>query len=326
MRQDSGGELLRRMSARRRRDNLIVGVIAVMAVIGGGSTLLGWVIPDRAAKAPDSVPAIVGRAQLAGAFAEEFVVTYLSATDSRRDAIGKFIGNAGTVTLPKTRRQVSEPSITHVFRAVATESVDVWSVTVSVLVGEGVGADVGTRQYYRVAVSVARGALRALALPALVDGPSTGSDLALVYSTPCAAESPLGAAVSGFLTAYLTGSGDLTRYSTVNSGIRAPSPPPFAALDSVTVSADHSRCGSGATTVRLLATVTPRNRDATAAPLAYPLTTVLVEGQWLVRSLDPIPGLSEPLTVVSGGPPEAPPAATPGPSTSAAPVPSATHN
>ncbi|WP_245721140.1 conjugal transfer protein [Nocardia pseudovaccinii] len=327
---DSGEELLRRMAARRRRDNAIVAVIAVLAVLGGGRTILGWFADKPVAKSPDTMStAIIGHARLAESFAEEFVVTYLSASSGQQERLGEYVGGGQQINLPATGRQVSDPIVVFTSRNLSTDAFDVWSVTVSVRVAKtGAGAS-GNREYYRVAVSVAAdGRRRALAVPAAVEPPGRGIDLVLGYQNPCGAESPLAQVASGFLSAYLTGSGDIARYTVPNSGIAALRPAPFTSAETTTVSSDDAGCGVGGSNARVLVTVNPKTASGAAPTLAYPLTMIQTAGQWQVEYLDSMPELREPMTVVaanegSGGAPTS--TATSAPS-SAVSIPPATQN
>lgn len=326
MREDSGQQLLRRMTARRRRDNIVFGVLAVLAVIGGVTAVASWLLPGPPAPSSDPTVATVGHSHLVGSFAEEFVVAYLSATEAQRDRLVKYVDVPPQVTLPKSRRPVTDPAVVYVRRTEATEPLEVWSVTISARIGPDTSA---VRQYFGVGVSLVNGRPRALALPALVDGPAQGVPMAQAYSASCVTDSPLAAAVSGFLAAFLTGTGDLSRYTSVDAGIAAPVPPPYTGIESITVSSDDSSCGTARSQARVLATVTPKDRDGPTTTLAYPLQMVRATGQqWQVHEVEIVPALANPLTIVTGGPafPSASATPTPTSSTSTATIPPPVHN
>ncbi|MQY23651.1 hypothetical protein NRB20_67820 [Nocardia sp. RB20] len=310
------------MAARRRRDNVVVAVLAVLAILGGGHTILGWFATPPRGPSDDTTTKILGRSELAESFARDFVVTYLSASANQQDEIAQYVSSGQQVTLPATGRQVADPAVVFAEREVSNPQLEVWAVTISARVGKAAAAPASTaatssssgttsaasksasagpgRQYYRVAVSVGAGRVRALTLPAAVDAPGRGSDLALANQNSCNADSPFGQVVSGFLTAYLTGSGDLSRYTVPNSGIVAPTPAPFVSVETAMVAAENSGCGTSGATARILATVNPKATDGAAPTLAYPLTMVLSAGKWQVQSIDPLPPLRNPLTVVVG--------------------------
>ncbi|MGK8489585.1 conjugal transfer protein [Nocardia asiatica] len=326
---DTGEALLRRMAARRRRDNIVVAVLAVLAVLGGGHAILSAFDAGPPPPSDDSTTAIVGRAQLAGSFAEQFVVTYLTSIAGQQDRIGEFVGSSQQIALPSSARQVSDPSVVYVSRALSTGGLDVWSVTVSVRVGKsGTAAAPEHRQYYRVAVSISEGRLRALSVPAVVQPPAKGVDLKQAYGSPCASDTPLAQVASGFLGAMLAGTGDVARYTTPDSGLAALKPPPFTAVELVSLTSDDAGCGSGGAKAQVLATINPKADTGATQSLAYPLTMIRNAGQWQVVSIDPIPALSSPLAVVVAGQDSrggTPPTSTSSPSPSVT-IPPATQN
>lgn len=285
------------MAARRRRDNIVVSVLAVLAVLGGGHAVFSLFSGDPAPPGDESTITTLGHARLAESFAQDFVVTYLGATAGQQDRLARFVGGTEQVALPKIAQPVSNPLVVYTARSLNSGSVEVWTVTVSVNTGRP-GPN-QARHYYRVPILVSEGRLRALTFPAAIEPPVVGPELAQAYSAPCAEDTPLAQVTTGFLTAFLTGSGDVTRYVTVDSGITPLVPAPYTALSTVTVTADDSACGTAGSNARVLATVSPKSEGGTAPSLAYPLTMVRGEGQWQVRSVDPMPALKNPLAVVA---------------------------
>ncbi|MBB5918782.1 hypothetical protein BJY24_007694 [Nocardia transvalensis] len=303
---DSGEALLRRMESRRRRENILVAILAVLAVLGGGGTILGWFRTPPPGPSDQNTVTLLGQAQLVESFAREFVVTYLSATNDQQERIAQYVSAGQQITLPSTHRQVSDPMVVFSSRKQANGTVEVWTVTVSVRPGNpAAGAasnakgDNAPRQYYRVGIALTDG-LRALSVPAAVEPPARGADMALAYETPCAADTQFAQVASGFVKAYLTGSGDLNRYVALNSGIVAPQPPPFTSVETASVSADEPGCGTSGSTAEVLAMVNPKAADGVAPTLAYPLTLTRTAGQWQVRSVNPVPALRNPMTLVTG--------------------------
>lgn len=318
------------MTARRRRDNIVVVVLAVLAVLGGGHAVLSWFRSPPAGPSDSATVSLIGHSALAASFAEDFVVTYLSSTAGQQDRLSSYLDSGQQLRLPATAHPVSDPLVVHVGRTESSAALEIWEVTVSVVPGRNSAAS--ERQYYQVAVSVTPdGRRRALSVPAMVEPPGIGPDVTLAYSTPCSTETPLADVARGFLTAYLTGSGDVARYTTTQSGITVLRPAPMRGLEVVGVSSDDSTCGSGRDSARVLATVAPKNAAAAApsdssgspqssqhdsglgtapgaskaagpadgAALAYPLTMVRTNGQWQVQAIDRVPALTDPLTIVT---------------------------
>lgn len=318
------------MAARRRRDNVLFAVLAVLAVLGGGHAVLSWFDTPPPGPSDATTATIVGNAKLAESFAKDFVVTYLSATSGQREQLADFVGGEQQIKLPSTARKVSEPMVVFTSRSIGRPDIDVWAVTVSVKIAKA-GTAAGLREYYRVPVSVSPdGRRRALTLPSAVGAPGRGNDLAQNYAASCGSETPVAQLATGFLAAYLTGSGDVARYAAPNSGITALQPAPYTEVESTTVSAQDASCGASGTSARVLATVDPKIATGPTPSLAYPLTLVRNGGQWQVLSMDPLPALRDPLAIVAAK--ESQPAVGPGPSSpstaasSAAAVPPATQN
>ncbi|MGW4247305.1 conjugal transfer protein [Nocardia sp. NPDC004722] len=301
------------MAARRRRENIVVVVLAILAVLGGGHAVADAFASPPPAPSSNATVSLMARGQLVGSFAREFVITYLGASSGQQDRLGEFVEGAAQAGLPSIGRAVSDPVIVHVTRARTSGDLDVWAVTVSVRVGARPGATDGSRQYYRVAVSVTNGRLRALSLPAAVEAPGRGVDLALAYTTTCPSDTPLAQVSTGFLQALLTANGDIARYVTPESGITALRPAPFTAVEAVTVRADDSDCGARSAEARVLTTITPKAEAGSGTPaLTYPLTMLRQAGQWQVRAVDSVPALRDPLTAATGELPHTTPAPTSG--------------
>ncbi len=296
------------MAARRRRDNVVVVVLAVLAILGGGRAILGFFSTPPKGPSDDSTTVLVGHAQLAGSFARDFVAAYLGATAGQHDQLSRYLGDDQQLTLPATGQLVIDPSVAYIARDLSTGSLDIWAVTVSVrLAATNQGAAAATtspsvtdRQYYRVAVSESGGLLRALSPPAVVQPPGQGADLALGYSMSCPTDSPVATVSSGFLTAFLTGTGDITRYVTPNSAIAALNPAPFTGVDTLSVKSDDSSCGRSSASARVQAMINPKGAAGAVPTLAYALTMIRNAGEWQVQTIDPVPLLRQPLAVVAG--------------------------
>ncbi|WP_280393727.1 conjugal transfer protein [Nocardia brasiliensis] len=316
---DSGEALLRRMVVRRQREKALIAVLAVLALLGGGHAVLSFFETEAPPDDDRAASRLIGNSYLATSFAEDFVVTYLRADARNRDSLERYVGALQQAVLPTAPGVVDDPVAVYAARTMSSGDVDIWAVTVSVHQGE----NAAVRSYYRVAISLIDGGVRALSLPAAVEPPRQATGLALGYGTTCGPDTAVGRAATGFLTSYLTGSGDIARYSTPGSGFVGLRPPPYSKLDSVTLATDDSTCGSGATTVHLLATVGPRTENDVAATLGYPLTMVMNGGQWQVRSIDAVPALRIPLTAADNHLPRGAPIVTP--STTPVEIPPATQ-
>jgi hypothetical protein len=322
------------MATRRKRENYAFAGLAVLALIGGGHAV--WdVLFTSPPKGPteDSIIAVDGHAQLVGSFAEEFVQAYLATASGQQQQLARYV-TLPQVQLPNVGRSTVDPVVAYARRMQVDGGVEVWAVTVSVRFeqSEAVGgsASAGAQhRYYRVPVALTDGRLRALALPAEVAPPDQGLDVATSYSATCAPDSTVGTVISGFLGAYLAGVGDLSRYTTADSGIGVLSPVRYNSAAAVSISSDDSSCGDGSGgSMRVLATVTPHSGTVGTSPLSYPLTLVRTSGQWQVSSVDPLPALRDPMTIDQPQSSATPTTSATAPPSQAAAgaVPPATHN
>lgn len=319
------------MAARRRRENALVVVLAVLAVIGGGRAIFGWLLSDSQPVSTSEITnTMVGHAQMAGAFAEDFVVTYLNSSSGQENDVARFVDTQQLV-LPKVAQQASAPTVFDIKQTDSRGSLEIWAVVVSVRVGSGdsnASDTSGGRRLYRVAVSQLGGAMRALSLPAEIQPPARGPDVSLGYGTTCMKGTALYDTASGFLGALLTGSGDVSRYTSSGSDIAAVKPTPYAAATIVSLASDDSSCGLRNNGAHVLATVTPQSEDGAAAQLTYPITMVRSGGSWQVQAIDWAPVLRQPIGAVTGNASSVPTttANSSEATTTAGDVPPATHN
>ena len=214
-----------------------VVAVGLWTLVGGGFVLgaLAFVRPVPAETGSVSAPVDEARWDVTG-FAEEFVTTFLNAGDGSEEALKPFLGarpDALTGVVPG--EWFASRSTTVSLDRLGPAR---WGVTVAVDLLRRDGPDttspfvgLGTR-YFRVEV-VERDTLVAAGLPALVAGPATGEpvDDGWPSGAPPASDDPLADTVRRFLTALLTGTGDLGRYAAQGSGLRAAS----ATFETVTV-------------------------------------------------------------------------------------------
>lgn len=203
---------------------LVVGAVAYTA----SARTLPPVVSARPTEA-------TGRIEATG-IAEHVVVDWLSAT---RDTEAQAEGIAPKADLPSKALDVSNAS------AVSSEfDGSAWVVTVGVTVTSILPVDDGTkpqaltqRRYFQIPVAVDEsGQATVLALPAEVAGPSVAAVPEPGYPATLPATHPAAVAVGEFLTALLAGGGDITRYTSPGSQVRAVTPAPYSqvAVEQVT--------------------------------------------------------------------------------------------
>ena len=258
---------------------------------------------------PSTIAKVASGTAPAG-FAELYVATYLEAGQGTESTLAPYY--AGSVTLTNV------PGARTATRTVAVASNEVssgyWAVTVAAQVTNHHAGrpDTAVVQYFRVGVQAvgpywAGGAgtkpdgmvgYAAASLPAQVAAPETVAIGDLAYGTTRgnALADPVVDTASSFLSAYLTGTGDLDRYSSPGTRLRSVSPAPYTAVK-VTDSFDNS-ASAGIQTVpsdgaarRLLVNVAATDAGGQTYPLTYALDLRSRGGRWEVWALTEAPAL-----------------------------------
>ena len=281
--------------ARWRGHARTAGAVALCAaaMLGAAAAVKVFLAPDR----PD-IAAIAQRvgnqADQVGAFAADFVVTWLTATTGERDALHRFITLPdAALALPTTPAAVvTAPQVVSVIHTGATGEADVYAATVSVTERPYASAK-STRSFYRVPVAMWNFAPRALTLPARINGPGPGADFRIAYRQALGADSPVAALVRGFLSTYLTASTGLDRYVLAGTGLA-----PVGGYQSAivtTVAADRP-IPDGAppgVQIHVLATVVAQTAQFATVTLVYPLTVENSGGTWMVAAIDLTPQIGD---------------------------------
>ncbi len=140
-----------------------------------------------------------------GEFAQRVVTVWLTSTQDNPDALQALVKDAAVVTLSNVPFDVSDVDVAGITPG---GGVGTWSVLVAATVTDA--SEQTARRYYQVPVHVDNaGALSALALPAAVAAPVVVGGSTGAYRTHIAMNSPVADTVTQFLSAYLTGAGDV---------------------------------------------------------------------------------------------------------------------
>jgi hypothetical protein len=267
--------------------------VVAAAMFGAAAGFKVFLAPDRSDVV--AVAQHVGNQQhQVGAFAADFVTTWLTATTDQRAALQRFITVPDTaLALPTTPAAVvSAPQVVSVIHTGTAGDAELWAATVSLSERPYASAQ-PTRSFYRVPVSVWNYQPRALQLPARVNGPGPGADFAITYRQPLSTDSPLFSVVNGFIRTYLTDTTGLDRYALADSALS-----PVGGYETAMVtsaSADRAasdRPVSGAQ-IRVLATVAAQTSQFATLNLVYPLTLENSGGTWMVATIDLMPQMSD---------------------------------
>ena len=208
----------------------------IAVAIGIAAALLGGVavaiVRNPAPAAFASPPAVTPAAEttpdgLAG-FAELYLATYLTARGPDRAAqITAFHPAAPDPAADGANRFVRQISTMS-----STRNLDgIWEVRLAadVLIHDGVGYQPDGIHHYLVGIADTPQGFAATSLPARIAAPAPAPIPAMAGGTDITDEG-LRALVEGFLTAYLTGAGDVRAFVSAGAAIAPITPPPFAAV------------------------------------------------------------------------------------------------
>ncbi|MGW2696655.1 conjugal transfer protein [Streptomyces sp. NPDC001296] len=279
-----------RLEAMRRRARL--SRVAVWTVIAAGPVALCVAVastPTTVQAAAPAKPTVVRAAAAAadpGGYAQLFLSAWLrSSTDDATSAQARLVQSmAADVDLPDPAATVhAAPQSVTAVRSAQLEA-GAWSVMVAAQYADG------RLRYYAVPVATDRrgASLTVSGAPAVVAGPARAE----VPKSPYGVSVPDGAlssAVGEFLSAYLTGAGEVDRYLSPGVNLTAVSPAPYQAVSVQQVSAVEQAAAAGrvpadGTTVRVRVSVEARDADG-RWPLAYQLALKARSGRWEVAGL-----------------------------------------
>jgi hypothetical protein len=303
------------------------GTVALaFCVVSGPLALLGSFTPREQVvqAATAGVEGLTSEQQAAGEYALAFVTSWLAATREQPGDLGSYID------VRQVEKSLSEEAWAYRDAAIASVDVaeDAGSATVIVAANvretkfddDGEGVDVWPRRYFQVAVVLDGASLRAQTLPTPVAAPEQAEAPATRYNEILTTADPAGAAVVEFLTAYLTGTGDITRFISPDATIRPVQPALFVQLQPEEIRSDEAAEESprDGDTLHVIATVNAANVDSRVLTTSYALTIVARAGRWEVASIDTAPQ-SEPESSTQTSP-----SPTTNPSTTPTPEPSST--
>ncbi len=277
----------------------------------GGAALLGGPASSAGAQRPSpSAPATAASGTGPAGFAQLYVQAYLAAGNGTENSLAPYYSGTLALNNPPGSRTAS----TTVVMASTQVSPGYWSVTVAADVVArpkgGPATDTGLH-YFQVGIqatgptsaggppqSNASVGYTATALPAEIAAPSVLRPGSLAYGAfSLNSSDPAQATVSGFLAAYLTGTGQLGPYTTPGVVMNPVSPAPYSAITVAGISDDNPN-GPSSNTVpaddtlrRVLAQVNATSSAGTFS-LNYALTLRARAGRWEVYALDPAPRLA----------------------------------
>ncbi|MDT0468462.1 conjugal transfer protein [Streptomyces gibsoniae] len=283
----AAGARLERMCRRVRLSRL-----AVCTAIAAGPIALGIAVlsgPATVAAAPSTKPAAVPAAAVGAdpaGYAQLFVGAWLRSNAGDAESAQARLAQSMAADVDLPDRAAAAHAALQSVTAVRSAQLEAgaWSVTVAAQYADG------RLRYYAVPVATDRRgtSFTVTGAPAVVAGPARAE----VPKSPYGVTVPDGAlssAVAEFLSAYLTGAGEVDRYLSPGVNLTAVSPAPYTALSVQQVSAVEQAAADGqvpadGTTVRVRVVVEARDADG-RWPLAYELALKARSGRWEVAGL-----------------------------------------
>lgn len=229
----------------------------------------------------------------AGAYAEGFVASWLSASSNDHAALDAYLDSSGTGALPKTGWLYRDMAVSG---TEITEGSTLAAVTVAANIKEtktvgGKAVEAWPRRYFRVVINT-RGGLSPVGLPAPVSAPAPAdSNVVLRYPESVSTSSDVATTVTSFLSAYATGAEGLDRYTTPGSSITPITPAPFtiATIRSLNADKTPSAAPKDGETVSILTAVGFKTDQDQGSSSTYAMTLKARAGRWEISSLNPVP-------------------------------------
>ena len=279
----------RRHTHRRTVQRAATVTCLALGAIGGLGTLAGACSPDTSVTA-EQMAVTLNRSVAVEGFADAFINAYLSGAKGPT-ALPLTAFTSVSITAPPVPVSVIK---TAPWSARPQDSgyanIDYWSVVIGAFV-KPLGKS-PQLWFYQVPVAVVDGAPRVTSAPAFLNGPPPGYDPELAYPVDVLAHSAPADTVAGFLESWLSGTGDITRYSTA-PGISTFPETPFTRITSTSLKSTTeipTQPAEGFST-QVLATITAQDRDRITQTLSYPLTISYRTNKWFVTDIDLAPKL-----------------------------------
>ena len=302
---DGAHQTMTHLAARLATVALLLCLVASPVALA----MAGLAYYQSTSAAPPAPAAVVDRSNdqaVASEFAQRLVVTWLTATQQNPDALIALVRAAQLSSLPRDPFEVRDPSLARITQANGT-----WSVTVAVTVTDA--RKITARRFFQVPVRLDAGSVSALTLPTPVSPPAVAPAAPDDYRNQLDSTGPAAQTVAQFLTAYLTGTGDVGRYLTPGVSLAALSPAPYTSvrLEDLRGDADVRSTDTvpDGRRVRVLATATAAVTDQQRSTVSYALTLTARAGRWEITGIDPTPAYT-PKTAATRAP-ETPSPTTP---------------
>jgi hypothetical protein len=275
--------------------------VAVLMALGALCGFLAFIRPATPVQLTTDT-STTAQHQEAGAFAQAYLAAWLTATTSDHTELDRYTNTTGTAitgTTPTEYRDLTVVS-TEESGNLSTVIISASLQTTSNNDEDGTSTDAGedvtswTPYWYQVAVqSNDDGEMAPLGLPAPISMPAISTAPQLGYPSRVA-NREVEATVADFMTAYLTGQGDVTRYVSPETTINAITPAYWtdAAVRSLASSEEvPDRTPTAGQSAQVLVDVN-LTRENTTKPAQYVLDLKARDGRWEISSLRSASGLA----------------------------------
>ncbi|MDY6869196.1 MAG: hypothetical protein SV966_00970 [Actinomycetota bacterium] len=297
----SGGDTIRADERRARATQSILAFIMASYI-----PLIG-VVALLVVNRPQPVNTVVERDQMSAveAYATHYVDTYLK-DPSNSAAIKQFYdGDVPVSALPAGGRALRASSA---LPGVNADGFQTYSVVVDAEIPKAANSQ--SMVFVRLQVDISadlKNRFRAFTLPhARPDRPS-GVPVELATQTLVAEDRPVYRTVSGFLSAMLTGQGDLVPYISAGSGLTAAQPPRFTtmAIERVQTYSDLAvgqDVPPKADNVEVTVRAVMQTASGVLMPMDFPLVMSVAGGHWQVDCINDSPSVIAPDSETTNAP------------------------
>lgn len=270
----------------------VVYGLAVLVALGA---LCGFLAFNRPAPQVQKT-AEVGNSvqkQQTGAFAQAYLAAWLSATSNDHDELDHYIDGSNVVG--NTPSEYRDMTVASIEAAPGNLSTVVVSASLKNTVKDDKGKETTSwiPSWYQVVVQSKEGAMAPAGLPAPIAVPAIGSTPQLGYPSRVT-NKEIQATVADFMTAYLTGQGDVTRYVSPETNINAITPAYWTQAKVKTIQSGEEisdKTPANGQDAEILINMN-LTHDTSTKPAQYVLTLKVRDGRWEIQALNLSPALS----------------------------------
>ncbi|WP_104056277.1 MULTISPECIES: conjugal transfer protein [unclassified Arthrobacter] len=269
--------------------------LTVLVSLGALCGFLAFTSPPPQVQASTEV-GLGAKQQEAGAFAQSYLAAWLTATSTDHDELDRYANVTGSSLVGTTPTEYRDMTVASIEDAPGGLTTVVVSASLKTVEMDDAGKETvtWTPYWYQIAVQTQGEEMAPAGMPAPVSVPAVGDAPQLGY-TSRVANKEIQATVADFMTAYLTGQGDVTRYVSPETTISAITPAYWTqakvkTIQSVSEVEDGTPVAGQTAEVLVDMNLT---RDTTTKPAQYVLSLKVRDGRWEIQSLNSAPALSK---------------------------------